>query len=187
MAKIPVLFCQQNSIYKTLGFDCYDLERNAFSYPGRDPVICHPPCRKFSRLYKLSTAPTCERLLGMYAVALVRRNGGIVEQPHCSKLWKCCGIERTIHQDQHGGILVSVNQHWFGFPCEKKTDLYIVGIDRRDIPAPPLNFNAVTHSISGSKTGKKELYKSKWSYTTESFASYLAQIITLISAGNLNR
>jgi hypothetical protein len=40
-----VLFVEPDSIYKRLGLDCYDKERDATTYTGTAPVIAHPPCQ----------------------------------------------------------------------------------------------------------------------------------------------
>ena len=83
--KIPVLFTAHNSLYNDNDiFDCYDVERDAFSYTGRSPLIAHPPCRLFSRLRKLSTAAIKEKQCAFFAWARVRQCGGILENQQSS-------------------------------------------------------------------------------------------------------
>lgn len=174
--KPTILFTQKNSTYNRLGVECYDAERNALSYPGKGPVICHPPCRLFSRMRKFSTAPGCERLLGMYSVALVRKFGGIVEQPAGSKLWELCKISRSTNPDQYGGFIININQSWFGYQCRKSTDLYIVGCQVKDLPAVPMNFDAIQFCISSSRSLPELKNKESRSFTTEKFARWLIEI-----------
>jgi hypothetical protein len=171
-----ILFTQKNSTYNRLNVNCYNIEKNALSYSGQSPVICHPPCRLFSRLSSFSTAPACERLLGVYSVMLVRKLGGIVEQPAGSKLWKICGIARSTKPDHYGGYVININQSWFGYECKKSTDLYIVGCPLSRLPALPMNFDAIQFAISPSKRLPGLKNKETRSFTTEKLARWLIEI-----------
>jgi hypothetical protein len=47
---VSALFVRKDSIYKELGVDCWDAERNALNWPGGNPLIAHPPCRAWGQL-----------------------------------------------------------------------------------------------------------------------------------------
>ncbi len=181
---ISVLFTQARSNYlKFPQFDCWDVQRNAFNFPGSVPAIFHPPCRLFGRLRKFSKAPGCEKLMAFWAMAYTRSHFGIVEHPRSSTLWRTFKVGTPQAPDEYGGYLISINLHWFGFKAQKKTGLYIVGLPYKDLPALPLNLNAVTHSISSSgRSALKELDKSKNSETPVELCLWLEEVITRIKA-----
>lgn len=169
------------SNYLSLNVECFDEKRDALTFTGDNPVICHPPCRLFGRLYKSSTAPGCERLLGIFSVLMVQKNGGIVEQPAGSKLWALTNISRSTTPDKFNGYIISINQFWFGYPCIKKTDLYVCGCPLNSLPALPLRFDAVQRTIDTSRSNKKIVTKQQRSETTTQLAEWLISIARLCS------
>ena len=177
---IPVLCVESESVYKNLGFDAYDLERNAFTWPGGGPAIYHPPCRNFSRLRKFSKGGPIENSLALRCVSKLRLYGGVLEHPASSTLFKDY-IGFPLVPDKFGGFFLSINQYWFGHPCEKKTWLYIVGLTPSELPPYPLNFNAIEFTISSSRrefiTGKREVNQKWRSKTPIAFALWLSEII----------
>ena len=181
--KIPVLFTAHNSLYNDIDiFDCYDEKRNALSFNDRVPLIAHPPCRKFSKLRGLSTAPLSEKKLAFFALAKVRQFGGILEHPRSSTLWLNGNFKLDGSVDDYGGFLRSVNLSWFGFPAEKKTMLYFVGIDPALLPAFPMCFNAITHVITSSGiSGKKELSALYMSQTPRLMIDYFLEVMAIIN------
>lgn len=184
-AVIPVLFCLPNSNYKKYPFtDCYDLERNALNYNSDLAIIAHPPCRLWGRLSHLSTAPKVERLLAIWSIIQVRKNGGILEHPAGSRLFKKMLIPLNGQPDSYGGFLISINQHWFGFKAQKRTYLYIVGCKRSELPAMPLSFDAITHSVSTSPNFLK-LYKKQHSVTVPALCEWLFEIQRIIESNKL--
>lgn len=186
--RIPVLFTQVNSNYNDNQiFDTYDLHRNAFTYYDRIPLIAHPPCRLFSRLRKFSTAPRSELKCAFFALSKVRQFGGILEHPRSSTLWKTGNFDLSGNVDSYGGFLRSVNLSWFGFPCQKKTMLYFVGISPSQLPSFPISLNAITNSISSSKHNSlPEISKSARSTTPVDMINYFIQVIDIINQ-NKNR
>ena len=181
--KIPVLFTAHNSLYNDNDiFDCYDVERDAFSYTGRFPLIAHPPCRLFSRLRKFSTAAIKEKQCAFFALARIRQFGGILEHPRSSTLWLDGNFKLDGSVDQYGGFLRSVNLSWFGFPAQKKTMLYFVGIKPGSLPPFPMSLNAITHVISSSgNTGKKELSALYRSQTPRLMIDYFLEVMAIIN------
>lgn len=182
MEKIPVLFTLPGSNYTKYSFtDCYDVNRNALNYSGQKAIIAHPPCRLWGRLSHLSKAPKSERLLAIWAVIKVRANGGILEHPAGSRLFRKMLIPLDGSPDQYGGFVISINQHWFGFKAKKRTYLYIVGCSRSQLPALTLNFDAITHSVSSSPNFL-ELDKKQNSVTVPKLCEWLFEIQRIIEA-----
>jgi hypothetical protein len=86
---IAVLFARDDSRYKELdGYDVYDIHRDARSYCKKMPVIAHPPCRAWGMLSHMANPREGEKQLAYLALAQVRLNGGILEHPAGSRLWK---------------------------------------------------------------------------------------------------
>ncbi len=177
---VSALFVRKDSIYKAMGLDCWDSERNALLWPGGNAGIFHPPCRGWGRLRKFSVATEEEKELAVWSVNQVRRWGGVVEHPASSDLWRYCNLPLGNQVDQYGGFTLSVNLHWFGFPAEKKTYLYIVGCLPRCIPAYPLSFDAITHKIRfpdrRGRSGEKNLPKSQRDVTPVLMATWLISL-----------
>lgn len=175
-----VLFADKHSIYKKIGCNVYDLERNALTYKDKKPCIYHPPCRTWSRLRGLAKNHPGEHLLAVWSVLRIWRYSGVLEHPAQSTLWKTMNLPKPgSPPDIYGGFSISVNQFWFGHKAEKNTWLYIKGITINEVPVIPLNFDAITHTISSSKNknGKKEISKNKRSSTPIKFAYFLIEII----------
>lgn len=181
---IPVLFTAANSLYNNNPvFDCYDVTRNAFTFYSKNPLIAHPPCRLFSKLRGLSTAPIKEKQCAFFALDKVRTNGGILEHPRSSTLWLSGNFNLSGAPDQYGGFLRSVDLSWFGYPAQKKTMLYFVGLSPGQLPPFPISFNAITHTISKSKkTVKKEIKKTSRSLTPDLMIDYFIKVIEIINS-----
>lgn len=186
-----VLFTRSDSVYLSLGCDCWDMGRDARLYQGEDPVIAHPPCRAWSRLRHFAKPRPDEKDLARFAVAVIRQNGGVLEHPGSSTLWADQALPRPggWERDRWGGYSVSVDQFWWGHRCEKRTWLYIKGIEFRDLPAHPLNMNAITHKVAsraGMRKGmpgwKPEIGKAEREATPVQFAKYLISIVELIKS-----
>ena len=180
---IPVLFTQDNSNYDKIKlFDCYDIKRNALSFVGRIPLIAHPPCRKFSKLRGLSTAPLSEKKLAFFALAKIRQFGGILEHPRSSTLWLNGNFNLDGSVDTYGGFLRSVDLSWFGYPARKKTMLYFCGITPGQLPAFPISLDAISHVISStSKSNKKEISKKMRSTTPLQMIEFFIEVINVIN------
>lgn len=135
---VAALFVEKDSIYKTLeGVDCYDIDRNALTWPGGCPAVFHPPCRTWSLLKRWAKAPTEEHGYALWAIEQVRIWGGVLEHPLCSDLWKegRCGLRNGL-PDEWGGVLWSINQYDFGHCALKPTCLYVVGLQEPPVFPP---------------------------------------------------
>lgn len=185
---IPVsaLFVAKNSIYKSLLVDCWDEVRNANLYQGPNTVICHPPCRLFSRLRKFSTAPISEKNCAYNSVDFVRKYGGVLEHPASSTLWSEMNLPLGNNIDDYGGFTLSINQSWFGHKCEKKTWLYICGCLPTEIPNYTICFDLIEHCISSSRRIKgrarlKEVTDYQRIATPLVFAEWLINLCLIIN------
>lgn len=178
-----VLFTQERSTYLKLNCDCWDIHRNALNYTGTDAVIAHPPCRAWSRMRGLARPLPGEKELALFAIDVVRRNGGVLEHPSSSTLYPQF-LPLPGGTDPHGGYSICIDQFWFGHLAQKPTLLYIVGIPERKLPSIPLKLDCITHVVGHStaahKTGKKEISKNKRSWTPPAMAQWLIDTVTLI-------
>src|SRR5574337_1533649 len=145
---ITALFVKKHSIYKKYLEDCYDITRDALSFPMNKPIIAHPPCRLWGQLRHFSNADQSELWLAIWSITVARLCGEIVEHPERSLLWDYMGCPRPGERDTFKGFTVSVNLSWFGYEATKRTRLYIVGIEPKELPAYPISLNQPTHIIS---------------------------------------
>jgi hypothetical protein len=103
---VAALWVRRDSPYKDLAdVDCYDQDRDAYTYHGPHPVICHPPCGPHGRYRAVSKQ---DALAGYHALELAATYGGVVEQPASSQLFR-------------GGQII--RQCDYGHPAEKLTRL----------------------------------------------------------------
>lgn len=161
---IAVLFARTDSVYKTLpGLDVYDVDRDARTFTGAGPVIAHPPCRAWGTLKHMAKPREGERELAPWAVAVVRKNGGVLEHPKRSALWKDAALAMPrahMGRDAWGGFTICVPQMWWGHRAEKATYLYIVGIEPTELPPLPfaLGIEATAKIGTGGRTkdGKRK-------------------------------
>lgn len=175
-----VLFTKDKSNYYKFNVECYNKKRNATRYNGSDVVICHPPCPQWSQLRRFAKEDFEEKQLALWALELVRKNGGILEHPQNSTLFTKIISLKPGQLDIYGGQMLYVDLNWFGYPCKKKTGLYIVGLLPQNIPAYPISLNAITHRIGSRSRNrnltKKELPKSRRDETPTLMCKWLLQV-----------
>ena len=115
--KPVALFTCAGTPYRGLGLDCYDIARDARSFLGVGPVIAHPPCRAWGRYKAWAKPRPDEKGLALWALDLVRRNGGVLEHPLSSSLWAHLSpLERSRS--------LVIRQCDFGHRAEKETLLF---------------------------------------------------------------
>lgn len=176
---IAVLYTRKDSIYKSFpDCDVYDIERNASTFQGDQPVIAHPPCRAWGRLRAFAKPRLGEKELAFFAIEAVRKNGGILEHPAYSTLWKTASLPLPGQKvDEYGGYSISVDQFWFGHKARKNTWLYIVNCPKSNLPDIPLKFDAVTHVVQSSKRKgySPHITKAEREITPVDFAKWLIE------------
>lgn len=125
------------SYYNLLDVDPWNESRDARTYPGPYPVVAHPPCQRWGKLWAgqpLHIKRTGERKTkgddgGCFAAALaaVRRWGGVLEHPWGSHAWAHFGLTvppRTggwTAADDQGGMTCCVEQGRYGHYARKPT------------------------------------------------------------------
>lgn len=180
---VSVLFVDPNSIYFSIpNLDIWDKKRDAYNYSGSHPIIAHPPCRLFSKLRHFSTAPLSEKNLAYFSLYLVRKNGGVLEHPAYSTLWKEKKLPMPGQYDSFGGWTLSLPQFWFGHPCMKPTWLYICGLPKKYLPVIPLKLGVPPCVVSWGKYNphnKKPIRSPKSAATPLQFAEFLITIARL--------
>lgn len=154
---VAVLFARADSIYKTMpGCDVYDIERDARTFTGGAPIVGHPPCRAWGRLSYFAKPRPGERELAPWCVDRIREWGGVLEHPEASKLWREKPLPAPGERDAWGGWSLVVDQDWWGHRAEKRTRLYIVGCEPRDIPLMPYSIEPATHVITPGRVRRRD-------------------------------
>ena len=125
------------------GVDPWDEVRDARTYAGPYPVVAHPPCQRWGKMWAgqpLWIKRTGQRKTkgddgGCFSAALnsVRQWGGVLEHPHASHAWPHFGLAKPprtggwIQADDYGGFTCCVEQGGYGHYARKPTLLYAVG------------------------------------------------------------
>ena len=177
--QIAVLFARRDSIYFSLAdCDVWDAARNALLWPGGVPCIAHPPCRLWGQLRQFSSAPAEEKDLGPWAIAQVRRWGGVVEHPASSGLWAATGCPTPAQgHDRYEGWTLGIHQYWFGHRACKPTWLYIVGCEPSATPPVPLVLGEAMHVIGRKRPyAKPEVSKREREATPPALAHWLVEV-----------
>lgn len=189
MSEVAALFVRHNSVYKTMaGVDAWDKTRDARNFPGGKPVVAHPPCRMWARFAWRANGTPEEKALGIFALDTVDREGGVVEHPWTSHLWEHC-VGRP-------GKLTTVDQQWWGHRAQKRTTLYIVGIELRDVPPFEIDLKEATHIVAGAQSKTREeayrrrkgwpskpsVTKAEREHTPPAFAHWLVEVARRCSA-----
>jgi hypothetical protein len=141
---IAALYVQTGGSYYNLdGVDPWDEAKDARQYNGPHPVVAHPPCQRWGKMWAgqpLWIKRTGERKIkgddgGCFAAALdaVRRYGGVMEHPWGSHAWPHFGLNVP---PRSGGWIIADDYGWtccveqgrYGHYARKPTLLYAVGV-----------------------------------------------------------
>lgn len=185
MTRVAVLFARADSVYKTLrGCDVWDEQRDARKWQGGCPVIAHPPCRAWGGLRHMAKPAPGERELAVFALAMVRKWGGVLEHPRRSELWPKFRLPMGDEVDEYGGFSLLVNQSWWGHLAEKPSLLYVCRVARADVPPIAVDMAAPSHivgssgrRIDGSRLGwRADLSRRLREATPRDFALWLVRL-----------
>lgn len=135
-----------SNYYRIPGLDLWDTMRDAYKFTGQNPVIAHPPCAQWSRLHKFAKQNEYEKELAVFCWEKVNQNGGIFEHPAGSHFFKFIGADCK--------KIVSVDQHWWGFPCRKRTYLYFNGFAPAQMP---LNFSSYQTTVDALHSSRRSI------------------------------
>jgi len=159
-------------------------------WPGGNSVICHPPCRAWGQLSHFAKPRPDEKELAIYSINTIRKWGGVLEHPRASKLWPHMGLPTGLNVDEFGGYSILINQSWFGHKAQKKTLLYICGVDRMKLPPVPIRFDRIDFTVTSSKrksSGQKpkaRLEKKEREATPIELALWLIEVAKLCNKKN---
>jgi hypothetical protein len=145
---LAALFVQEGGAYYGLpNVDPWPESRDARAYAGPWPVVAHPPCQRWGKLWfgaPLVVKRTGQRKRrgddgGCFAAALaaVRKWGGVLEHPWGSHAWPHFGLNTPprwggwVMADWEGGWTCCVEQGQYGHYARKPTLLYAC---RTDLP-----------------------------------------------------
>ncbi len=143
---IAALYVETNGAYYGLeGVDPWDEDRDARKYAGPHPVVAHPPCQRWGKLWagnpSVIKATGVRKIKGddggcfKSALADVRIYGGVLEHPEQSHAWAHFNLNRPpraggwIVADFFGGWTCCVEQGRYGHYARKPTWLYAVGTE----------------------------------------------------------
>lgn len=153
LATVAALYVERGGCYwDQPGVDAWDEARDARLYDGPWPVVAHPPCQRWGKMWfgqPLTVKRTGIRKVkgddgGCFAAALasVRRFGGVLEHPWGSHAWAHFGLNVPPRAGGwasadflHGGWTCCVEQGRYGHYARKPTMLYAVRCD-----TPSLNW-----------------------------------------------
>ena len=143
---IAALYVETDGSYFGLpNVEAWDQARDARKYHGPHPVVAHPPCQRWGKLWAgqpLHIKRTGERKIkgddnGCFASALasVRRWCGVLEHPWGSHAWAHFGLNRPsreggwISAGWDGGWTCCVEQGRYGHYARKPTLLFAYGVE----------------------------------------------------------
>ena len=166
------------------GLDVWDAERDARKWPGGCPVVAHPPCRAWGRLAHMAKPRPGEKDMARWAVRQVRKWGGVLEHPATSHLWPDQHLPEPQQRDSYGGWTLVIAQHWWGHKAEKRTRLYIVGIEPYELPEYPMVLGDASHVIASSSARQRrdhpqhrpEVSKAEREHTPPELARWLIEL-----------
>jgi len=147
---IAALYVKTDGAYFGLeGVDPWDEKRDARKYAGPHPVVAHPPCQRWGKMWAgqpLWIKRTGERKKkgddgGCFkaALAAVRKWGGVIEHPRDSFAWPHFNLNKPyrgggwITADFYGGWTCEVEQGRYGHYARKPTWLYANGCELPDL------------------------------------------------------
>lgn len=142
---VEVLCAARSTVYRAIPTAQVRTRANTARLPLLGcPVVAHPPCRFWSRLFPLAAATLADMVaelrLGLWCACQVRRRGGVLEQPAHSRLWSAAALPMPSAPGQADSYSIAVDQSQWGAPFPKPTWLYFSGIPRRNLPPMPLSF-----------------------------------------------
>jgi hypothetical protein len=169
---VAALCVAPNSVYKSLpAVECYDVARDVRTFAGAMPVVAHPPCRTWSAYTAhQAKAPPGEKELGLFCAEWLRREGGVLEHPAHSRLFKAARL--PMPGERLGDLYTMlVWQAWWGYPMRKATWLCFSGVDVRELTLPYRSHDS--RSGEGDRRRQQAMSKHQRAATVPAFADWL--------------
>ncbi len=185
--RVAALYVDARGCYVGIPWvDAWDIARDARRYPGRLPVVVHPPCQlwvnfahlNYSRWGGEHNRPGNDGGCFAAALASIRQWGGVLEHPAGSNAWSEYGLLRPTGLGwQHAGSGEWVCEVWqsaYGHLCRKRTWLLYSG----HLPPTQLRWDRRpgTHQIGGFDRIKPTLSKRHASATPVEFRDALLNL-----------
>lgn len=174
MNQVAALYVETDGCYfDLLGVDPWDEQRDARQYDGPHPVVAHPPCQRWGKLWAgqpLHIKKTGERKIkgddgGCFKAALasIQKWGGVIEHPWGSHAWAHFGLNKPartggwIAADFEGGWTCCVEQGRYGHYARKPTMLlaYDVDLPELDWGVGPSRLDPAVIKRMGLKRAKR--------------------------------
>jgi hypothetical protein len=173
MRVVSVLCCAVKTAYRNIpNVECYDKLRDALTFNGGTPIVAHPPCRSWSAFTRHQAKPEkAEQELGLFCCDMLRKCGGVLEQPAHSHLWAAAGFPRPGTPEAGGIWSLEVWQAWWGYPMKKATWLAFSGVDATSVSLPMR-----LHPRGGDRRKEQSMSKAARSHTTPAFAKWLVDV-----------
>ena len=186
--KFAALFVRSDSSYKKrAAFDAWDADRDALNFEANVPVVCHPPCRAWGQLAHMAKPRPGEKELALWSIDIVRKNGGILEHPKASRLFKNYLPDAGEFDDEHGGFTILIDQYDFGHVAHKPTKLYFCGIQRAQLPdmSDPKSIiskkdRGPLRSMCGQVRGTVRATQYEREYTPDALIDYFEAVLSII-------
>lgn len=181
--KYAALFLRKDSAYKERPYwDCFDEERNAFTFDGSMPCVVHAPCRKWGVLSHMAfNARPGEKGMALWGAEMIRSCGGIFEHPSGSRIFKEYLPDAGSETDKYGGFTILIDQYDFGHVAHKATKLYICGIEKSSLPSmPPKRLEPTNRSICGNVPGTTRCTGYQREYTPYGLMNWFEAVLDKI-------
>lgn len=190
MAVVAALYVASKGVYtQDPRVDAYDIVRDARTYVGHLPVVCHPPCQLWTNLAAVNWKRYRRTLPAWYpggsdgghfafCLEQLARVGGVIEHPAKSWAWSVYGLPKPkqaagVWTFCRGWFVTRVYQSAYGHKARKETWLLYQGIQpkclRGDVGVP-------THQISGFDKRRPTVTKREAIATPIAFKEELMQL-----------
>ena len=144
---VAALYVETGGCYFGLpAVDPWDEARDARKYAGPHPVVAHPPCQRWGRMWHGSTRKPHQFKLGddggcfKAALEAVLRWGGVIEHPAHSKAWEAFGLLKPTpgagwqFDENNLCFVCHVEQGHYGHLSRKATWLVACGMSAAELP-----------------------------------------------------
>jgi hypothetical protein len=194
ISSVVTLFVDPTGHYPALVREWYDEARDARTYAGNLPVVAHPPCQLWTNFAALNfkryggehNRPGNDGGCFAFALATVRRCGGVLEHPAFTNAWKAHGLTKPSGigwtQTAPREWVCEVWQAAYGHKARKRTWLFYSG-DRAPLQGR-WERPTGTHQVGWFDRIKPTLSKKEAMATPIEFALWL---LTLASHANETR